>query len=427
MQRVVVLGGGIAGIVTATHLARKLGRPNAAEVLLVDHNLAHVWKTMLHTFAAGTANYSTESISFAPHAKRNGYKFWPGDLCGLDRTRKAVELGPITLPDGNSQLPGRSIPYDILILAIGSHSNDFETPGVKEHCYFIDDVGQALTFNAALRSIIIQSMDNKMETAVVIIGGGATGVELAAELTRRMDIFASYLSDKAPPRLRLTLIETAPKLLGGFPERISQEVKDKLMQLGVDVRTGTKVVGADERGVILDAGERIDAALCVWAAGVKAPPVAAKLDGLNVNRKGQIEVRPTLQTREDDSVFALGDCASCLAADGKPLPTTAQVARQQAVFLASSLSHHLTKNKPLSKFKFRGMGSLVALGDYAAYGSLGQHGFLHGAQFKGWLAKIGHASLYRMHQLDLNGFVKGGVGWLADDLTRLARPRIGLN
>ncbi|MGH9676558.1 MAG: NAD(P)/FAD-dependent oxidoreductase, partial [Candidatus Acidiferrum sp.] len=177
MQRVVVLGGGIAGIVTATHLARKLGRTNAAEVLLVDHNLAHVWKPMLHTFAAGTANYSTQSISFAPHATRNGYKFWPGDLCGLDRTRKAVELGPITLPDGNSQLPGRSIPYDILILAIGSHSNDFETPGVKEHCYFIDDVGQALTFNAALRSTIIQSMDNKTETGVVIIGGGATGVE----------------------------------------------------------------------------------------------------------------------------------------------------------------------------------------------------------------------------------------------------------
>jgi NADH:ubiquinone reductase (H+-translocating) len=426
VQQVVVLGGGIAGIVTATHLARKVGKSDAAKILLIDHNLAHVWKPMLHTFAAGTANYSTQSISFAAHATRHGFGFWPGDLCGLDRTRRTVELGPITLPDGNSQLRGRSIPYDILILAIGSHSNDFETPGVKEHCFFIDDVGQALTFNAALRSMIIQSMDNQTETGVVIIGGGATGVELAAELTRRMDIFASYLSNGAPPRLRISLIETAPTLLGGFPERISQAVKDKLTQLGVDVRTGAQVVGADQRGVSLDGGQRLNAALRVWAAGVKAPPVAAKLDGLDVNRKGQVEVRPTLQTQADDSIFALGDCASCMA-DGKPLPTTAQVARQQAVFLASSLSNHLTKSKPLSEFKFRDMGSLVALGDYAAYGSLGQHGFLHGAQFKGWLAKIGHASLYRMHQLDLNGFVKGGVGWLADDLTRLARPRIGLN
>lgn len=426
MQRVVVLGGGIAGVVMATHLARKVGRSDAAKILLIDHNLAHVWKPMLHTFAAGTANYSTQSISFAAHAARHGYRFWPGDLCGLDRMHKTVELGAITLPDGNSQLSGRSIPYDILILAIGSHSNDFETPGVREHCFFIDDVGQALTFNAALRSMIIQSMDNKTETGVVIIGGGATGVELAAELTRRIDIFASYLTDSATPRLRISLIETAPTLLGGFPERISHAVKEKLTQLGIDVRTGTKVVGADERGVSLDGGQRVDAALRVWAAGVKAPPVAAKLDGLDVNRKGQVEIRPTLQTKTDDNIFALGDCASCMA-DGKPLPTTAQVARQQAVFLASSLFNHLTKSKPLSEFKFRDMGSLVALGDYAAYGSLGEHGFLHGAQFKGWLAKMGHASLYRMHQLDLNGFVKGGVAWLADDLTHLARPQIGLN
>lgn len=427
MQRVVILGGGIAGIVTATHLARKLRRTKVAEVLLIDRNLAHVWKPMLHMFAAGTANYTTQSISFAPHATSNGYRFWLGDLCGLDRTRKTVELGPITLPDGSSQLAGRSIPYDTLILAIGSHSNDFETPGVKEHCYFIDDVGQALTFNRVLRSMVIQSIGGERETGVVIIGGGATGVELAAELMRRMEIFASYLSGTVPPRLRITLIETSHKLLGGFPERISQAVKDKLTQLGIDVRTGTKVVGADEHGVTLEGAQRVNAALRVWAAGVKAPPVAAKLDGLEVNYKGQIEVRPTLQARGDASIFALGDCASCSAPDGKPLPTTAQVARQQAVFLASSLSGHLIQNRPLPEFSYRDMGSLVALGDYAAYGSLGQHGFLRGAQIKGWLAKVGHVSLYRMHQLDLNGFVKGGLGWLADDLMRLAGPRIGLH
>jgi NADH dehydrogenase len=299
---------------------------------------------MLRTFAAGTANYSTQSISFAPHAKRNGYKYWPGDLCGVDRERKMVELGAIKLPDGASKLPGRQISYDILILAFGSHSNDFDTPGVREHCYFIDDVGQALIFNSVLRSMIIQSMADNAETGIVIVGGGATGVELAAELTQRMDILASYLPDKTPPRLRLTLIETAPNLLGGFPDRISQAVKEKLGQLGVDVRTGTKVVGADERGVALEGGQRVDAALRVWAAGVKAPPVAAKLGGLEVNRRGQIEVRPTLQTRADDGIFALGDCASCAGADGKPFPTTAQVARQQALFLARSLAGHLAGN-----------------------------------------------------------------------------------
>ena len=427
MHKVVIVGGGIGGILTATHLGRHLRQSSTASVLLIDHNFAHVWKPMLHTFAAGTANYSTQSFSFAPLAKRSGIDYWPGELCGLDRGLKTLELGPITLPDRRSELPGRSIPYDTLVLAIGSHSNDFRTPGVSEHCYFMDNVGQAETLNAAIRSQTIRNVDTGAETGVVIIGGGATGVELAAELTRRIKIFSDYVSRTLSPRLHITLIETGPRLLASFREKISRAVEDKLTKLGVDVRTGTKVVGADDHGVLLEGGQRIDAQLRVWAAGVKAPPVAAKLGGLDINRKGQIVVRPTLQTKDDDSIFALGDCASCTGADGRSLPTTAQVARQQGLFLARSLAGHLNGNQPLGEFKFKDMGSLVALGDYAAYGSLGEHGLLHGALIKGWLAKVGHASLYRMHQIDLNGFMRGSVGWLADDLMKVARPPIKLD
>ena len=376
---------------------------------------------MLHTFAAGTASYTVQRINFAPHAKRNGFAYWAGELSGLDRGTKTIELGPIALPDG-SKLPGRCISYDTLALAIGSHSNDFDTPGVDKHCYFIDDVGQALAFNGVLLSQIIQTMEKNTEARAAIVGGGATGVELAAELTRRVEVFAFYVPEKLSPRLHITLIETGPRLLAAFSERVSRAAEDKLRLLGVGVRTGTKVVGADERGLSLEGGERIDAALCVWVAGVKAPPVAAKLDGLEVNRRGQISVRPTLQTTSDDSIFALGDCASCPGVDGKPLPPTAQVARQQAVFLARSLARHLTQNKPLDEFSFRDMGSLLALGDYAAYGSLGHHGLLQGAFIKGWLARMAHASLYRMHQLDMNGFLKGRVEWLTDNLMRVARP-----
>jgi NADH:ubiquinone reductase (H+-translocating) len=427
MHQVVIVGGGIGGIVTATHLAQRLRGTGRAEVILIDHNFAHAWKPMLHTFAAGTANYTVQSISFAPHAKRNGFIYLPGDLCGLDRARKTVELAPVTLPDGHSKFPGRSISYDMLVLAIGSHANDFHTPGAGEHCHFIDDVGQALAFNRNLRSQIIQKFEKNTGPRVVIVGGGATGVELAAELTRGMQIFTTYIPGKVSPRLHITLIELAPRLLAGFSERISEAVENTLKQLGVEVRTGTKVAGADERGVSLEGGERIDAALRVWAAGVKAPPVAAKLDGLEVNRTGQISVRPTLQTARDGSIFALGDCASCPGADGKPLPATAQVARQQAIFLARSLAGQLTQDKPLREFSFRDMGSLIALGDYAAYGSLGHHGFLRGAFIRGWMAKLAHTSLYRMHQFDMNGFLKSGAGWLADDLRRVAQPTIILD
>jgi NADH dehydrogenase len=419
--------GNAFGAAAQRHWPGGLRGTGRADVILIDHNFAHAWKPMLHTFAAGTANYTVQSISFAPHAKRNGFVYMPGDFCGLDRGRKTVDLAPITLPDGHSKSSGRSISYDTLVLAIGSHANDFHTPGACEHCYFIDDVGQALAFNRNLWSQIIQTIEKNTEARVAIVGGGATGVELAAELKRGMQIFATYVPGRISPRLRIVLIESAPRLLPGFSERISDAVESTLKRLGVEVRTSTKVVEADEHGVSLEGGERIDAALRVWAAGVKAPPVAAKLDGLEVNGRGQLPVRSTLQTAQDDRIFALGDCSSCPGPDGKPLPATAQVARQQAIFLARSLSGQLSQDKPLREFFFRDMGSLIALGDYAAYGSLGHHGFLRGAFIRGWMAKLVHTSIYRMHQFDMNGILKGGAGWLADDLRRVAAPTIVLD
>jgi NADH:ubiquinone reductase (H+-translocating) len=381
---------------------------------------------MLHTFAAGTADYTNENISFISHAKLNGFKYWPGELRSLDRSRKAVDLGPVPLPDPEETLAGRSIPYDTLILAVGSRADDFGTPGVAENCHFIDDIREAEAFSELFRSRIYQAVAGRTDLHVVVVGGGATGVELSAQLSQHVETLSSYATNGIPTHLRLTLIENGSRVLGPFPERISKAVEAKLRQLGIEVRTSTKVVGADAKGVILDGDRRIDANLIVWAAGVKAPDVTSKL-GLEVNRKGQIVVRPTLQSQADENVFALGDCSSLSGPNGKPLPTTAQVARQQAVFLARSLAGHLKQNKPLAEFRFRDMGSLVSLGDYAAYGTLGSYGFFRGGFLKGRVAQLAHAALYRMHQMDLYGPARGGVTWLADDLTRAIRPRILLS
>ena len=425
MARIVVVGGGIAGIVVATHLARRLPPAEAAQVLLVDQNPAHVWKPMLHTFAAGTSVYANEAISYTSQAARSGFRHWPGVLAGLDRARRRVKLGPVRLPDGTDTLAGREVAYDTLVLAVGSRADDFGTPGVAEHCLFIDEIREAQRFNDLLRSRLMLGADAGRDVAVAIVGGGATGVELAAELRRHMDILDGYATGGRRPRLRLTLIEAGKRLLAAFPERISSEADRVLRGLGVDVRVATRVVGADAGGVVVEGG-RVDASLTVWAAGVRAPQVVAELDGLAVGRHGQVVVGPTLQSVTDPAVFALGDCASLAGADGKPLPATAQVARQQAVFLARSLAARARRGRALGEFAFHDMGSVVSLGDYAAYGTLGSYGVFRGGFLPGRVAQLSHAALYRMHQMDLQGVVRGGIGWLADDLGRAVRQGMRL-
>ncbi len=426
MHRIVIVGGGIAGVVVATHMGRRSARRGESDILLIDRNPAHVWKPMLHTFAAGTATYANENIPFVSQAKRANFRYFPGMLAGLDRAAGEVELGPVLLADGVSELPGRRVPFDVLVVAIGSRANDFGTPGVAEHCHFIDDIGEAERFGSLLRTRLAQAVIQQRDIKVVIVGGGSTGVELAAELRLSADTLADYATWDRNPRLHLTVIESGPSLVAGFPEEISDAVAHKLQQLRIDVHLKTRVVSADANGVMLEQGGRVDADIVAWVAGVRAPDILAHLDGLDVARNGQLLVRATLQTKADDRIFALGDCARFDGVDGKPLPTTAQVARQQAQFLARSLDRHLRRGRPLRPFKFRSRGNLVSLGDYAAYGTLGNYGFFHGSVIRGRLAQLGHAVLYRQHQMDLTGLLRGGATWLGSDLMRAGRTRVTL-
>ena len=426
--RIVIAGGGNAGMLLATKLGDRLGKHHRADIVLVDPNLAHIWKPMLHEFAAGSADARQEKLSYVAHADRHHFQYWPGALQALDRASRRVTLAPFALPDGAEDLAERTFDYDVLVMAVGSQANDFGTDGVAEHCHFIDDLDQAHVFNEHLRSAMMRASANGSDLAVAIVGGGSTGVELAAQISQVFDIAGSYGAGDLRDRLRMTLIESGERILASFPEHISQLANEELKRLRIEVLTDAKVVTADDSGFQLASDRRIEARLRVWAAGVKAPALLASLDGLETARGNRLTVSPSLQTTTDPQIFALGDCASLTPAGAdRPLPSTAQVARQQTLHLAKHLPALLDKASPIPDFAYRDYGSLVSLGGYEAYGTLGQYGFFKGGFLKGRFAQLSHAMLYRLHQIDLHGFWRGSLVWLAGDLNRVVQPRIRLD
>lgn len=418
-----IVGGGVAGMILATRLGEKLGRQGHANISLIDKSPTHIWKPMLHTFAAGTWNIYQQQVQFVSHAHAHHFEYIPGELEGVDQGTRRIRLAPVQVA-GEYVTEPQELDYDILILAYGSRANDFGNSGVAEHCHFIDDQMQADQFNQRLRVHAARDYSRRGDLNIAIVGGGATGVELAAELSRTAELASSYGDHTARKRLRLTLMEGASRILGAFPEEISTSATDQLRALGVEVRTNVNVVGADADGFLLEGGERVDASLKVWAAGIRASNV---LDGsgLELNRVGQVVVEANLSAKGGTHIFALGDCSS-LRVEGaeRPLPSTAQVANQQAIHLIRHLPAFVKKGSEIPPFAFRDLGSLVSLSDYNAYGTLGRFGFFKGGMIKGRFAQISHSVLYRRHQFMLHGLPRALLLWLADRINSAAQPPI---
>jgi NADH:ubiquinone reductase (H+-translocating) len=265
---------------------------------------------------------------------------------------------------------------------------------------------------------------------VAIVGAGATGTELSAELHSSLRGLVAFGLDKIVPEkdIKITLIEAAPRILGALPERMSNSVMDVLRGLTVDVRTNARVTEVTKVGVKLAGGEFVPSELVVWAAGVKGPDVLGKLDGLEVSRNNMLVVKPSLQTTNDDSVFAIGDCAY-LVPPGEtfPLPPRAQTAHQESSHLVKQLQRRINGETDLAPFKYMDFGSLVSLGHYSTVGSL--MGFVSGKSMRieGWFAKMMYRSLYKMHEMALHGPVKVGLDTVSRLLTRRTEPQVKLH
>jgi NADH dehydrogenase len=429
-HRIVIVGGGAGGLELATRLGKTLGKRGIAQITLVDANLTHIWKPLLHEVAAGSLNTSEDELNYVAQAKWNHFQFQLGRMSGLDRTDKQIQLAATLDEDGRELLPARTLGYDTLVIAVGSNTNDFGTLGAAQNCLFLDTRKQAERFHQQLLNHYLRAHagDNaNQKISVAIVGAGATGVELAAELHHAAHELAAYGLDRIKPQdMLITLIEAGPRVLPALPERISVPVHKTLEKLGVTVMTNATVSEVTAESLKTSTGEVIEASLKVWAAGIRAPAFLKDIDGLETNRINQLLVRPTLQTTLDDDIFAFGDCAACPQPDSdRNVPPRAQAAHQQASLLAKGLKARL-EGKPLPTYAYRDYGSLVSLSSFSAVGNL--MGNLTGSvMLEGWLARMFYVSLYRMHQMALYGTFRTLMLMLGSRIGRGTEPRLKLH
>ena len=433
-HRIVIVGGGAGGLELATRLGRKFGRRGTAEVTLIDSKRTHIWKPKLHEIAAGSMDIGDHEVAYLAQAHWHGFRFRIGRMTGLDRSTREVHVAPFVDEDGAEVTPARSFPYDTLVMAVGSQSNDFGTPGVREHALKLETVADARRFhmrmvNACVRAHAQRTPLRPEQLHVAIIGAGATGVELAAELHHTTREVVAYGLDRvdADKDIRLALIEAAPRVLPALPERLSASTERLLRKLGVEVHTGARVAEVLADGVRLADGRILPAELVVWAAGVKGADFLTRLDGLETNRINQLVVRQTLQTTADDDIFALGDCAACPWPEKNGfVPPRAQAAHQQASHLYKQLQRRIA-GKPVQDYRYRDFGSLVSLGEFSTVGNM-MGGLTKGDLFiEGWFARMMYTSLYKMHELALHGWVKVTLDTLARMITRRTEPHVKLH
>ena len=434
LPHIIIVGGGAGGLELATRLGDKLGRKKKAKISLIERARTHVWKPLLHEIAAGSMDTARHELEYQAQGYWHGFQFRYGEMTGIDRKKQLVYLAATYDEDGRQITPMRSFRYDTLVIAIGCVGNDFGTPGVNEYAIMLDTPEEAERFNRRLINACVRAYAQPEpirpgQLDVAIIGAGATGTELAAELHQTTRGVVAFGLDKIDPEkdIKITLIEAAPRILPALPERISDAVTETLRKLHVEIRTGSPVTAVTAEGVKVADGSFIPSELVVWAAGVKGPDVLTKLDGLEVSRSNQLVVTDTLQTTRDPNIFAFGDCAYLVPkGESAPIPPRAQAAHQEASHLFTEIQRKM-RGEPLRPFKYRDFGSLVSLGEYSTVGNL--MGFIGGRSLlvEGLFARLMYRSLYKMHEVALHGPGKVFLDTLSRMLTRRTEPVVKLH
>ena len=224
-HRIVIVGGGAGGLELATRLGRRLGKRQRAWITLLDRERRHIWKPLLHEVASGTMDSHGEAVAYMAQARWHHFRYRIGAMDGLDRAARRILVAPSLDEDGNEVTPRHVIEYGTLVIAVGSVANYFNTPGAAEHAIALDTEAQAARFNRRMVNACVRANAQYEplrpgQLHCAIVGAGATGVELAAELHKTMRDLAAYGLDQIDfdKSIKLTIIEAGPRILGPLPE-----------------------------------------------------------------------------------------------------------------------------------------------------------------------------------------------------------------
>lgn len=432
---IVVVGGGAGGLELVTSLGDRYGEKGLVDVVLVDASPIHIWKPHLHEVAAGRMDMHMHRLEYVAQARWHSFEFQLGRMTAIDRERKTIHIEAVPDFDGDPMLPERELHYDYLVIAIGSTVNTFGIPGADAFTMALDSTHDAERFRqklvaACMRADARAERGEPHQVSIAIIGAGATGVELSAELRHTSKVLRAFGVHSMDPRqdVRITLIEAAERVLPALPLRISASVEGLLRKMGIDVLKSERVSEVSKDGLATASGQFIRADLMVWAAGIKAPNMLAGFGGLESNRINQLVVDDHLTSTRDPEVFAFGDCAACVWLDGEgTIPPRAQAAHQQASYLVKIFDMRLFGKGDPGPFKYKDFGSLVSLGKTGATGNL-MGGVIGGSMFiEGLVARVMYRSLYQMHQIALHGWIKSSIDALARIIKRSTEPHVKLH
>jgi NADH:ubiquinone reductase (H+-translocating) len=362
---IVIVGGGFAGSAVAQRLERRL-KPGEAEIVLLSRENYTLFTPMLPEVTAGALEVRHIVTPIRTELRRTAFVL--ADVTSIEIERNRVGFRHVLT--GLSEM----LEYDHLVLALGSSTSTFGLPGVAEHAWSMKSLEDAdalrnrFVWLLELADTLPPSDHRRSLLTIAVVGGGFTGVETAGET---VELFRSVL--RFYPRLtreevRVVLLEAGASLLAGLPAKMGEYSQRNLERRGVEVILGDGVASADENGLTLQSGRRIDTATIVWSAGVAPSPTIAKC-GLPTTRRGAVMTGPDMRVPTVPNVWALGDCAAIPDGEGGTFPMTAQHAIREGPHLADNVVETL-RGRPTKPFHYRSMGMLASLGARRAVAQL---------------------------------------------------------